>query len=104
MEGVNQRQMQILTELNEAGFVKVVNLCEKFNVSSVTIRKDLTFLEKKGLLFRTHGGASKQSLYAFERNLLEKESLQVEVKAREALQEYLQARFRLEYYLNTSNQ
>ncbi|WP_245917620.1 DeoR/GlpR family DNA-binding transcription regulator [Aureitalea marina] len=80
--------MQILTELNESGFVKVFQLCEKFDVSSVTIRKDLTFLEKKGLLFRTHGGASKQSLYAFERNLLEKESLQVDQKkeiAEEAL-------------------
>ena len=33
-----------------------------------------------------------------------KESLQVEVKSREALQEYLQARFQLEYYLNSSNQ
>ena len=88
MEGVNQRQMQILTELNESGFVKVVQLCDKFDVSSVTIRKDLTFLEKKGLLFRTHGGASKQSLYAFERNLLEKENLQVDQKkeiAEEAL-------------------
>lgn len=33
-----------------------------------------------------------------------KESLQVEIRAREALQEFLQARFRLEYYLDSSNQ
>ena len=38
------------------------------------------FLEKKGILYRTHGGASKQSLYTFERNIDEKESLQVEQK------------------------
>lgn len=89
MEGINERQMQIITELNETGFVKVVHLCEKFEVSSVTIRKDLTYLEQKGLLYRTHGGASKQSLYAFERNVSEKENLQVEQKkniAKEALQ------------------
>ena len=80
MDGINERQMKILTELNESGFVRVQNLCEKFNVSSVTIRKDLSFLEQKGLLFRTHGGASKQSLYAFERNIGEKESIQVDQK------------------------
>lgn len=80
MEGINERQMKIITELNENGFVRVQHLCEKFDVSSVTIRKDLSFLEKKGLLFRTHGGASKQSLYAFERNIGEKESLQVDQK------------------------
>jgi len=80
MEGINERQMKILTELNENGFVRVQSLCENFYVSSVTIRKDLSFLEKKGLLFRTHGGASKQSLYAFERNIGEKEELQVDQK------------------------
>ncbi len=80
MDGINERQMQILTELNEAGFVRVQNLCDKFDVSSVTIRKDLSFLEHKGLLYRTHGGASKQSLYAFERNIGEKESIQVDQK------------------------
>jgi DeoR/GlpR family transcriptional regulator of sugar metabolism len=80
MNGINERQMKILTELNENGFVRVQNLCETFDVSSVTIRKDLSFLEKKGLLYRTHGGASKQSLYAFERNIGEKESLQVDQK------------------------
>ena len=82
MEGINERQMKIITTLNESGFVKVVNLCQQFDVSPVTIRKDLNFLEKKGLLFRTHGGASKQSLYAFERNITEKERLQVEQKKR----------------------
>ena len=58
MEGINERQMKIITTLNESGFVKVVNLCQQFDVSPVTIRKDLNFLEKKGLLFRTHGGAA----------------------------------------------
>ncbi|MCB0375201.1 MAG: DeoR/GlpR transcriptional regulator [Sinomicrobium sp.] len=80
MKGINERQMQIIADLNESGFVKGVDLCKKFGVSAVTIRKDLTYLEKKGLLFRTHGGASKQSLYAFERNVAEKENLYVEQK------------------------
>ena len=37
--------------------VSVEELCQNFHVSSVTIRKDLTELEKEGLIVRTHGGA-----------------------------------------------
>lgn len=88
MKGINERQMQIINRLNDTGFVKVLDLCKTFNVSSVTIRKDLTYLENQGMLYRTHGGASKQSLYAFERSVVEKENLQVDQKksiAKEAL-------------------
>jgi DeoR/GlpR family transcriptional regulator of sugar metabolism len=85
---VNRRQGDILKELNEKGYVNVVDLCETHNVSTVTIRKDLNFLESEKLLHRTHGGASKQPIYAFERDVSDKESLQVEQKkqiAQEAL-------------------
>lgn len=37
--------------------VDVSELARKFNVSEVTIRKDLVFLEKSGIVIRTHGGA-----------------------------------------------
>lgn len=37
--------------------VSVTELSEKFNVSSITLRNDLTLLENEGFLFRTHGGA-----------------------------------------------
>lgn len=85
---INRRQEDILKELNEKGYVSVADLCETLNVSTVTIRKDLTFLENEKLLHRTHGGASKQPIYAFERNINDKEGLQVEQKmqiAKEAL-------------------
>jgi DeoR family transcriptional regulator of aga operon len=68
--------------------VNVVDLCETHNVSTVTIRKDLNFLENEKLLHRTHGGASKQPIYAFERDVSDKEALQVGQKkeiAEEAL-------------------
>ena len=80
MKGINERQLKIISKINETGFVKVIDLCKKLGVSTVTIRKDLTYLEKQGILFRTHGGASKQSLYAFERPVNEKESLNVNQK------------------------
>jgi len=82
MKGVNERQLQIISKLNENGFVKVIDLCKELKVSTVTIRKDLTFLEKKGILFRTHGGASNQSLYAFEKPVNEKENLNVDQKSK----------------------
>ncbi|AWG20147.1 transcriptional regulator [Flavobacterium faecale] len=80
MAVINRRQEDILNELEKKGYVNVVDLCEAYNVSTVTIRKDLNFLENEKLLHRTHGGASKKPLYAFERNVDDKESLQVEQK------------------------
>ncbi|WP_110366596.1 DeoR/GlpR family DNA-binding transcription regulator [Chryseobacterium sp. CBTAP 102] len=80
MEKLLPRQDEILKELDEKGYVLVQDLCEKLNVSSVTIRKDLNYLESLGLLFRNHGGASKQVRYAYEKNVGEKESINVEAK------------------------
>jgi DeoR/GlpR family transcriptional regulator of sugar metabolism len=39
----------------------VSELCERFGVSAVTIRNDLTTLEQQGRLLRTHGGAMVRS-------------------------------------------
>lgn len=85
---INRRQEDILKELDRKGYVNVVDLCETLNVSTVTIRKDLNFLENEKLLHRTHGGASKKPIYAFERDVNDKETLQVDQKkqiAKEAL-------------------
>ncbi|RMZ61118.1 DeoR/GlpR transcriptional regulator [Chryseobacterium nematophagum] len=80
MEKLLSRHNDILKELNEKGYVLVQELCEKFNVSSVTIRKDLNYLESLGLLFRNHGGASRHMSYAYEKNVDEKENINVEAK------------------------
>jgi DeoR/GlpR family transcriptional regulator of sugar metabolism len=44
---INRRQQDILNELEQKGYVNVVDLCETHNVSTVTIRKDLNFLKMK---------------------------------------------------------
>jgi len=54
-----ERKKIILQMLEEDGIVKINQLAEKFDVSIYTIRRDLTDLEKKGLLKKTHGGAVK---------------------------------------------
>lgn len=67
-----QRHTAILKQLEERDSVDVQSLCEVLNVSAVTIRKDLKLLEDKGLLFRTHGGASRINPYIRDRNVQEK--------------------------------
>ncbi|MBD1583267.1 DeoR/GlpR family DNA-binding transcription regulator [Pseudoalteromonas sp. S16_S37] len=52
-----QRRHTILSKVNECGEVSVDALAVEFETSEVTIRKDLTALEKSGLLLRRYGGA-----------------------------------------------
>lgn len=47
----------ILQELLRNGEVSVDSLAKSFKVSAATIRRDLTDLERQGLLRRNHGGA-----------------------------------------------
>ena len=54
---VAERKEQILQLLKEQTKIFVPDLCERFNVSPVTIRNDLRELEAAGRLRRTHGGA-----------------------------------------------
>lgn len=52
-----QRSEKILEILEEKGIVYVNDLVQLFNVSDVTIRKDLNKLQKQGTITKTHGGA-----------------------------------------------
>jgi len=69
---ISERHEIILNELKENGKVNVQHLSEELEVSEVTIRKDLRKLEDKGLLFRTHGGATKTNPYTSDRPVSEK--------------------------------
>ncbi len=54
---INERQNTILEMLGQNDQTTVKELALQLNVSSVTIRQDLNFLESEGLLKRVHGGA-----------------------------------------------
>lgn len=54
---VQERHNQILNQLNQKGSIKVKELSRQYQVSEDCIRKDLSALEKKGLLKKTYGGA-----------------------------------------------
>ena len=77
-----KRHQEILEKLHTDKYVDVMELCKLFDVSAVTIRKDLNFLEQKGLLYRTHGGASLENAYIIDRPVNEKEKLFIDEKHR----------------------
>lgn len=56
---IQQRHQYILDELQLKGEISVEQLSAHLNISEVTIRKDLTFLENQGKLLRRYGGAIK---------------------------------------------
>src|SRR3954449_2899056 len=51
------RRAAIVERLRVTGSVTVAELEEQFGVSSMTARRDLDGLERRGLARRTHGGA-----------------------------------------------
>lgn len=52
-----KRLSQILKLLQRDGQVEISNLCRMFNVTDMTIRRDLDNLSKTNDIVRTHGGA-----------------------------------------------
>lgn len=58
---MNNRQRIILNQLSEKKQISVNELIELLNVSGVTVRQDLDFLQKQGFIQRVHGGAVLQS-------------------------------------------
>jgi DeoR/GlpR family transcriptional regulator of sugar metabolism len=62
--------------------VSVSELAEQFGVSAVTIRSDLSHLERQGLLIRTHGGAMTGTDTRLEPAFAVRQRLSVEEKHR----------------------
>jgi len=79
---VSERRNKIIDKLTIEKQVLVNELSEEFDVSEVTIRNDLAYLEKKGILLRTHGGAIKQRKVALEYDLTEKQKQNLPQKQR----------------------
>ena len=63
-----KRLQEIVDLLDQKGYVKAKELSQKYQVSMETIRKDLTFLEEKGVVKKEYGGATLATLGA-EKNI-----------------------------------
>lgn len=51
------RRQQLARLVDDRGFIRVTDAADELGVSDVTIRGDLSALEKRGALTRVHGGA-----------------------------------------------
>ena len=57
MRDTSRRRQEIIRMLQTDGSAQVLALSEQFRVSTQTIRKDLAFLEERGVSVRCYGGA-----------------------------------------------
>jgi DeoR family fructose operon transcriptional repressor len=76
-----ERQAAIVTRARAAGRVEVAELADVFDVTPETVRRDLTALERAGLLRRVHGGAIVVDLFGFEPALAVRESVHTAEKS-----------------------
>ena len=75
-----ERHELIIERLMQHGSVPVTELASSLDVSLVTIRKDLTELEKDNKLYRSHGKAIMLNPFTSNRSINEKEKLFPEEK------------------------
>ncbi|MGI5291251.1 DeoR/GlpR family DNA-binding transcription regulator [Nonomuraea polychroma] len=77
-----ERQQEILRRARAAGRVDVVTLAADLDVTTETIRRDLTSLERAGVLRRVHGGAIPVERLGFEPALAARDELMTAEKER----------------------
>lgn len=67
-----KRRYEIQKILQDEGAVSSQKLAELFDVSVMTIRRDLKYLDDEGVALRNHGGAIMSNHFVFVKNLTEK--------------------------------
>ena len=85
MISIAERHKHILDCLARDGYVRVAEMAKELDVTTVTIRKDLKYLEEKKLLYRTHGSASPVNPQTQEVEVREKEKIPIDEKRRIAM-------------------
>lgn len=78
----HERQQEIVEQARSAGRVDVAWLADHFSVTTETIRRDLTSLERQGVLRRMHGGAIPVERMGFEPGLADRDSVMTTEKER----------------------
>ena len=75
-----ERQEQIVRLVEQKGSVRVKELSEQFQVTEDCIRKDLTLLEKRGLLKKSYGGAIKRRVNTHDLHVSQRRDKNIEAK------------------------
>src|SRR5882757_1880146 len=80
---IDERRQHILELIQHQGRALVSDLSEQLNISQITIRKDLDYLQSKGVIQRSHGGALRvQSSTLIDPTLQEKQKHNIREKER----------------------
>jgi DeoR family transcriptional regulator of aga operon len=80
---IDERRQHILQTIQKEGRALVGDLSRELRISQITIRKDLDYLQVKGLIQRSHGGALRiQSSALVDPTLQEKQKRNFEEKQR----------------------
>ncbi|EXI62630.1 DeoR family transcriptional regulator [Mannheimia granulomatis] len=82
MKSALERRAEILSLLQQTGSQRVELLANQFNVSAVTIRGDLNYLEQQGFITRSHGFAVLNSRLINELSIADKDHHYPELKQR----------------------
>jgi DeoR family fructose operon transcriptional repressor len=77
-----ERQEEIARLARQQGRVEVAALAEAFGITPETVRRDLTRLERRGVLRRTHGGALPVERLGFEPGVVERSKVRNAEKQR----------------------
>jgi DeoR family fructose operon transcriptional repressor len=77
-----ERQQRILETARGEGRVEVTRLAEALAVTTETVRRDLTTLERQGLLRRVHGGAIPLDRLGFEPGVATRDAVMMAEKER----------------------
>lgn len=77
-----ERRQVTLERARRDGRVDVTGLAAEFDVTHETVRRDLTALERHGVLRRVHGGAIPVERLGFEPALTERDSVNIDEKER----------------------
>jgi DeoR/GlpR family transcriptional regulator of sugar metabolism len=75
-----ERRQELVRLLEKSERLSVAQICEHFNISEATARRDLDALSKKGIIRRVHGGAIKLHQAPPEEPILERSAVQLEGK------------------------
>jgi DeoR family fructose operon transcriptional repressor len=78
-----ERQQAIARLVNQRGRMSVNQLARQYDVTTETVRRDLSALERMGLVRRVHGGVvPPASLSLIESGLRERDQVNIEIKER----------------------
>ncbi|WP_370948048.1 DeoR/GlpR family DNA-binding transcription regulator [Amycolatopsis sp. cg5] len=80
-----ERQRAILEQARRHGRVDVSSLAASFAITAETVRRDLTALERSGVLCRVHGGAIPIERRGFEPGFADRDTVMIEEKERIAV-------------------